>query len=904
MTSTPATASEQSNNVDAESAMFDFSFTDFREHLASVETAADAKALLQAQQAQMDDAFRQGIDTARLVEGRSKMIDLLLQHLWRRENWDKQKLCLIAVGGYGRGELHPQSDVDLMILLEKKPSKANCDTISRLVTFLWDCGLDLGHSVRTLDECVRLAKDDITVNTNILESRSISGDVALYEQLKKMTGVDRMWNSSEFFLAKWKEQRDRHQDTSNNEYNLEPNIKTSPGGLRDIQNIIWIAKRHLGEGDIQQLEKSGFLTEIEAANFAEGMAFLWKARYALHMLARRHEDRLLFEFQVKVAELFGYHDDNANLAVEKFMHEYYRRVLLLAELNEVLIQHFDQEIVRVNEPEEVIELNERFCIRNGYIDVVDEQVFVDNLWALIEIFNLMAEHNYIRGVRASTIRLMRTYREKIDDDFRNDPKVIGLFMQLLKCNRNVPLQLKRMRRHGILSKYLPAFGEIIGKMQYDLFHIYTVDIHTLEVVQNIYRFAHEGSEQDYVLAAKIINGHLKIELLYLAALFHDIAKGRGGDHSELGAHDAREFCQRHGLNARDTNLIVWLVESHLIMSTASQKQDLSDPDVIRQFAADVGDRQRLDYLFILTVADINGTNPELWNAWRASLLRQLYAAATRALRRGLENPVDKKELIAEKQQAAIQQLEQVGIDAHSVYLQWKDRVDEYFLRESVQDLVLHAEGILAHEGSDSPLLIIKKSSDVFETAVTQITIFCKLRENRFSFITQALEQLNLSIHDARLLIAGGGNVLDTFYVLDADGEPIDHDSDRIEQIRSKLMQVLTEPNERWLSSELRTSRRLKSFNWPSQTVFSNDYSPGFSVLEVIAPDRPGLLTAIGHVFFRHTLRVHSAKISTLGERVEDVFFITDRQDRIIDDPTRIEAIQHDLKEALDELGQQ
>lgn len=883
---------------------FDFTLKEFTSRLANISSAVECKALLQQQQAKLDADFIRGVETHLLIVARSNLIDALLKHLWQQADWGKQKICLIAVGGYGRGELHPQSDVDLLLLLEQKPTKANCETISGLVTYLWDCGLDLGHSVRTLKECLAYARDDITIHTNILESRPISGETGLFDQLKILTDTQNMWDSSEFFIAKWKEQRERHRDTNNNEYNLEPNIKTSPGGLRDIQNIIWIAKRHLGEGNIQQLEKSGFLTEIEAANFAEGLQFLWKARYALHMLAKRHEDRLLFDYQVKVAEIFGFVDDNANLAVEKFMHEYYRRVLLLAELNDVLIQHFDQDIVRVNEAEELIALNERFCVRNGYIDVIDEQVFVDNLWALIEIFVLMAEHNYIRGVRASTMRLMRTHRERIDDTFRNDEKVIGLFMQLLKSNRNVPLQLKRMRRHGILSKYLPAFGEIIGKMQYDLFHIYTVDIHTLEVVQNIYRFAHEGSEHDYVLAAKVINGHIKIELLYLAALFHDIAKGRGGSHSELGGIDAREFCQRHGVNGRDTNLIVWLVENHLVMSTISQKQDLSDPDVIRQFATSVGDRSRLDYLFILTVADINGTNPELWNAWRASLLRQLYAAATRALRRGLENPVDKKELIAEKQQAALSILAQVGIDAGDVYQQWKDRVDDYFLRESIEDLVLHAEGILAHMDSDTPLVIIKKPSDLFETAVTQITIYCRLRENRFSFITLALEQLNLSIHDARLLIAGGGHVLDTFYVLDADGEAIDHDSNRIDDIRNKMLQILNEPNERWDSCERRTSRRLKSFKWPAQTVFSNDYAPGFSVLEVIAPDRPGLLTTIGQVFFQHKLRVHNAKISTLGERVEDVFFLTDREDNVIDDPVLIEEIQQDLKDQLDELGQQ
>ena len=887
-----------------EGAAFELSYNTFITQLAKTQSAIECKALLQNYQEQMDEAFRAGVDPYLLIQARSQLIDILLRYLWAQEDWGEQKIALIAVGGYGRGELHPRSDIDLLFVLDKAVSKSNGETIGRMVTYLWDCGLDLGHSVRTLDECLDYAKEDITVMTNMLESRPVAGEESLFTRLKLLTDTEHMWGSSEFFVGKWKEQRDRHRDTNSNDYNLEPNIKTSPGGLRDIQNIIWIAQRHLGEGNISRLEKSGFLTEVEAVNLVEGINFLWKVRYALHMLSQRHEDRLLFEYQIKVASLFGYADDDANLAVEKFMHEYYRRVLLLAELNDVLIQHFDQDRVLTDEKEELISLNERFCVRNGYIDVVDEQVFVDHLWALIEIFVLMAEHNYIRGVRASTMRLMRTHRERIDDEFRNDPKVIDLFMQLVKSNRNVPLQFKRMRKHGILSKYLPAFGEIIGKMQYDLFHMYTVDIHTLAVVQNVYRFAHEGSEQDYVLAAKIINGHVKIELLYLAALFHDIAKGRGGSHSELGAVDAREFCLHHGVNERDTNLVAWLVESHLVMSTISQKMDLSDPETIIEFASAVGSRARLDYLFVLTVADIQGTNPELWNAWRSSLLRQLYAAATRALRRGLENPVDKSELIAEKQQAALKVLEQSGINAADVHLQWQERVDDYFLRESVEDLVLHAEGILAHKNNDMPLVIIKKSSDVFEASVTQITIYCKLIENRFSFITLALEQLNLSIYDARLLIAGGGHVLDTFYVQDADDEDIDHDSARIDDIREKLLQVMMEPNERWLSTDRRASRRIRSFDWPCQADFSNDYAPGLSVLEVVAPDRPGLLTMIGQVFFKHELRVHNAKISTLGERVEDVFFITDRKDQMIEDPELIEAIQQDLKAELDEHRQQ
>lgn len=886
--------------------IFEFSLTPFveafAEHMGSI---SECKRLLKSHQTLLDDAFRDGVDTQSLIEARALFMDTFIQLLWNSLGWNEQQsFCVIAVGGYGRGELHPHSDIDLLLLLDKEPSAENKEIIERFVTFLWDCGLDLGHSVRTLKDCVKYAKEDITILTNLLESRYLLGEQSLHEKILKLTNSKSMWPSDQFFLAKWEEQRERHRRIDNSEYNLEPNLKMSPGGLRDIQTIIWIAKRHLGEGDISQLVHQNFLTPAEAKGFAEGMQFLWKARYALHMVSGRHEDRLLFEYQVKIAALFGYADDDANLAVEKFMHEYYRRVLLLAELNDVLVQHFDQSIVHRNDKVEQVELNERFCIRDGYIDVVDEQVFSNDLSALFEIFLLMAEHTDIRGVRASTIRLMRSYRTKIDDNFRNDPKVINLFMTLLGSGRNVPLQLKRMQQYGILGQYLPAFGEITGKMQYDLLHIYTVDIHTLEVVKNIYTFAYQSAKHDYVLASKMVNGQIKIETLYLAALFHDIAKGRGGNHSELGGQDAIDFCQRHNVNLLETNLIVWLIENHLRMSSASQKQDINDPDVIRQFALMVGDRQRLDYLYILTVADINGTNPELWSSWRASLLRQLYAGTARALRRGLENPIDKQEMIATKQAAVIEKLRDTGLDKQALQSQWQARADEYFLRESVDDLALLTQRIIEHGDNETPLIIIKPSKEFGDEPITQITIYCKLRENRFSFITLALEQLNLSIHDANLLIAGGGYVLDTFYVFDTDNVPIDYESDRIKKISEKLIHVLESPDDRWPENARISSRRMRSFSWPSQTIFSNDYAQGFSVLEVVAPDRPGLLTVVGQVFFDHQLRLHSAKIATMGERIEDVFFLTDRQDKVIDDAELIESIQKDLRSALDENANQ
>ncbi len=875
----------------------------FTEELTLYNSGIEVKTLIQKYQKKMDQLFREGIDVNQLISGRSDMIDSLLSYIWNREGWEQTNACLVAVGGYGRRELHPQSDIDLLIILSEKPNKDIERKISSLVTFLWDSGLDIGHSIRTLDDCDSYASKDLTVFTNMMESRSIVGDESLFLSMKKIIDVSRMWSSRDFFLAKCEEQNNRHRETESSTYNLEPNIKTSPGGLRDFQNIIWIYKRYLGHGDINKLVETGFLTKDEKKTFLEGINFLWKVRYALHVLAERYEDRLLFDYQIKVASFFGFSDDDSNLAVEKFMHEYYRIGMSLFELNDVLIKHLDQVWMQENKKEDFISINERFCIRNKYIEVVNDRVFEETPHSLIEIFFLMAENSYILGVSASTIRLMRLYRDKIDDDFRINSVVNNLFLRILRSKGNVPLQLKRMSRHGILGAYIPAFGEIIGKMQYDLFHMYTVDVHTLEVIQNIYRFTNKSSDFDHLLTEKIISGGIRIEILYLAALFHDIAKGRGGSHSELGAADAKIFCKSLGLSDQNIKLVSWLVESHLLMSTVSQKQDLSDPNVIREFSIETGGRSNLDYLYVLTVADINGTNPELWNAWRSSLLRQLYTESTRALRRGLENTLDKEEIISEKKYQALEILTDHNIDINEVKNQWKNRVDEYFIRESVDDLVMHSENIISHTNTDDPLILIKKSSLFTENSFTQITVYSKSIENRFSFMTLALEELNLSIYDARLLIAGGGFILDTFYVMDIDNNIIDDDSKRMDIITKKIHQVMTKPNERWLSSDRRTSRRMKNFDWPSQTNFSNDYTSGLSVLEVIAPDRPGLLSIIGKIFFENKIRLHNAKISTLGDRVEDVFFITDRDDKAIVDSEKINLIENQIKSKLDEHTQ-
>ncbi len=857
------------------------------------------KAALERAKQQLDDAFRTGASVRELVHQRARIIDQLLALAWRRQPWADDAISLIAVGGYGRGELLPHSDIDLLILLPDDGLDRYRDAVESFITLLWDISLNVGHSVRTIAEC-REAAADITVATNLMEARLLQGDPARFQALMAETGPDRIWSSRDFFRAKWDEQIERHRKYSNTEYNLEPNVKTSPGGLRDIQTIDWVAKRHFGTRNLDQLLDRGFLSFEEATTLRQGLEFLWKVRYGLHMIAGREEDRLLFDHQRTLSRMFGFDDDSKRLAVERFMQVYYRWVLVLGELNEVLMQHFEEEILRACEPEKVTVINPRFRVRNGYIEACNDKVFERTPSALLEVFVLMAQHDFIDGIRATTIRQIRNSVHLIDDAYRNDPRNTRLFMELLRSPGNITPQLRRMRRYGVLGVYLPEFGNIVGRMQHDLFHIYTVDAHTIEVIKNMRRFLYPEAMQKFPVVARVVKRLPKIELLYIAGLYHDIAKGRGGDHSTLGAHDAIAFCERHGLNKRDSNLVAWLVENHLLMSSVAQRQDISDPDVIRNFALTMGDQLHLDYLFTLTVADINATNPTLWNAWRASLLRQLFTETKRALRRGLENPVDKQEWIEEAQQTAIRQLESIGFDEDEVREMWANTGEDYFLRERPEDVIWHTQAIAAHGDSEQPLVLVRDRGEILVDAATQIFVRARYNSQLFAILASAMEQLDLSIQDARLYQSGTGFALYTFFVLDASGQPINDDAQRLDHIRQALNRQLREGEGLPEIMRKRTPRQMRLFSTPTATSLFTDTSKNQTVLEVITPDRPGLLARLGMIFYQFGIQLQNAKITTLGERVEDVFFITDTQQRPIDDPQLCEAIQKAIKKELDE----
>lgn len=879
--------------------LFFFDQSRFRRDLLEKKHIPTFKNALSAGNTQFDLRFREGEDIRNLIYERALFIDCLLHYAWHQFEWTRG-ISLLAVGGYGRGELHPKSDIDLLILLEQDSDASNnANAIEPFLTLLWDIGLEIGHSVRTVDQCVEVARDDISVATNLMECRTLLGDDSQRLALMRATSSDNLWPAEEFFRAKLDEQINRHNQHNNTEYNLEPNIKNAPGGLRDIQMISWAAKRFFGVRTLKQLEGQGFFTEDEFAILMNGEECLWKVRYGLHMVAKRAEERLLFHHQRELAEILGYQDNEESLAVEQFMHWYYRIVLALRELNDVLLQFLSEAVLRQGLTKHATPINERFQLRGDFIEVAQIKVFEETPSALLEIFTLMGKNPAIKGVRASTIRLIREHRHLIDESFRADEYNCNLFMELFQHPQTLGTQLKRMRRYGVLGRYLPEFGQITGQMQHDLFHIYTVDAHTLRVVQNMCDFNLPESEETVPIAAHVIKRLSKPELLYIAGLYHDIAKGRGGDHSTLGAIDAEQFCLRHNLSPRATRLVCWLVEKHLLMSQVSQKQDLSDPDVIHDFALQMGDRLHLNYLYAMTVADICATNPDLWSTWRASLMRQLYLETKRALRRGLENPIDKSELIEETQEAAIAKLNHKGFETPQVLSVWGDMGDDYFLRESHNDIVWHTEAIAAHN-CDKPLVLIRETSDHEFEGATQIFIRTKEQSNVFAAAATALDSLNLNIQDARIYNSHDGYAIDTFFVLDQDGQPIGYDPVYIAKMQRALMDELSLVDEYSSQINRRTPRQLKHFSMPTQASLSHDELNGYSVLEVITPDRPGLLARIGRIFLEFNVRLQNARISTLGERVEDMFFITDNDGNPLYDEQLGRALQAEICRQLDQ----
>jgi len=829
-----------------------------------------------------------------LVHARAELIDAVLREAWRRFCGGFGDWALVAVGGYGRGELHPASDIDILLLVPRAPDMAGSAAVERLVTFLWDIGLEVGHSVRTVAECAEESVGNVSVMTTLLESRLLAGSAELLAGMREALSPERIWPVSRFFEAKVHEQTERHLKANDTAYNLEPNVKTGPGGLRDIQTIAWVAKRHFGAATLDALVTHGFLTEAELRRLKQAQAFLWKVRFGLHTLNGRREDRLLFDHQLRLAKSFGYEDASYTLAVEQFMQRYYRTVMDVSLLNELLLELFREAILTESEPPRP--LNARFQVRNGSLEAVSEEVFARSPSALLEMFVILQQNPDIHGVRASTMRAVAKNLWLIDEEFRQNPRHHRLFLEILRAPVGVTHELRRMNTYGVLGRYIPAFGRVVGRMQYDLFHAYTVDAHTLFVVSNLRRFMIPRYDQELPDASRVMQQLPKSEVAYLAALFHDIAKGRGGDHSTLGAVDAEAFCLEQGLTPYDARLVAWLVRNHLELSITSQKQDIGDPQVINAFARKVGDELRLDYLYVLTCADVRATNPKLWNSWKASLFRDFYQRVKRALRRGLESPIDAEHLVRENQDVARNLLLGHGIQEEAILRSWTRFTQGYFLQHSPEEIAWHTRLLAERDArSDEPLVALEPKS---VRGTTAALIFAPMRRYGFARTTAALDQLGLNIVDARITPTGDGFSLDLYHLLEEDGAPIT-DPDRQEEIERALWRSLQGPADTPFAVSRRAPRQARMFNTPTQLSLAVDERNRRSVLELTAADRPGLLCEVGKVLMSESVELHAAKIMTVGERAEDVFYLTDFDNQPLN-AAAAERLKERLVQALDE----
>ena len=850
--------------------------------------------------------FRETLDATTLVAHRCNLIDQILFCLWQNSGFNDSNdghdtISLLAVGGYGRGELQPHSDIDLLIVLENEAAfDKHKEALQSFITLLWDLKLDIGHSVRTLDECVSEAKKDLTIITNMMEVRTIAGDENLLVQLKDKTGPRTIWSGQEFFEAKWQELKDRHAKHADTEYNLEPNVKNSPGTLRDIQTINWMAMRHFGHDELEELKQYKFLTSYELHLYQTSTEFLWQLRYALHMVSDREEDRLLFDLQKDIAEILGFSDDEEMLGVERMMLQFYRHQLALNELTDILLFHIKDDIFGDCHEDIIEKIDDDIFICNGYLRYSSPDRLPEKPELLLRIFVEFAKREYIQGMHSSTIRALHDHRDLITQEFRENPVHNNLFMELLRNNLQVSSTLKRMMHYGILGRYIPDFGSIIGHMQYDLFHIYTVDEHSLRMVQMLRRYRYADEREHFPVASKLIHKIKRKEVLYITAILHDAGKMHRGEHEIAGAEIARVFCKQHNLSQYDAEMVEWLVRNHLLMSQASQRIDINNPEDIHQFALEVGDMDHLQHLFLISVSDIVSTNPKLWTGWRAEQMRTLYYNTKQAFRRGLNNSMGKEQLVSAIQCEAIYELEKLGIDEAHARTIWDEPGDDYFLREGADNIAWHVQIITEHGASESPLVAIQETSDTDFDGATQIFIFMKDEPNLFAVTTATLDQLNLNIQDARIMTTNNRNAVDTYIVLDENGDSIGDDPVRIAQIKETLTQALSTPEEYSSVIQRRTPRLLKHFQVPTQVTLSNDPVMMRTVLEVIAADRPGLLARMGEFFMTNNLLMHGAKIMTEGERISDIFFISDMNDDPISDPKLCLYLQEEICRILDQ----
>ena len=810
--------------------------------------------------------LREGYEAApsgsKLLRGRARLVDQTILGLCSLCDIPNH-VAIVAVGGYGRGELFPHSDVDLMVLLAERPDAALEAQLSALVGALWDVGLEIGMSVRTVDDCLATSRDDVTVQTNLLEARLLGGDAKLFADFQSRYRAE--LDPRAFFRAKSVEQQQRHGRYNDTPYSLEPNCKESPGGLRDLQMLGWIARAAGFARNWRDLAHKRLITGAEAGELRNIERFLQHVRIRLHYIAGRSEDRLLFDHQENLAKALGYSATTAKRASEVMMQRYYVTAKKVTQINTILLQNFANELLQEQPaPEEIVD--DSFQIVRDLLDIRHENVFEERPTALLECFLILQQRPELKGMTARTLRLLWTSRRLINAKFRADPANRALFMQILQQKRGIVHELRRMNQYGILGRYLPAWHKIVGQMQHDLFHVYTVDQHILMVVRNVRQFTMGKHAHEYPLMTRLMLGLERHWLLYVAALFHDIAKGRGGDHSKLGMDDARAFCEAHGLAEEDTDLVVWLVEHHLTMSQVAQKQDTADPEVVRRFADIVGTERRLTALYLLTHADIRGTSPKVWNGWRGKLLEDLFFATQRLLR----GATPQQALgLDQRQENARDLLRYHGLRPGVEEPLWAHLDAVYFMRNSAEDIAWHTRQLYYRPGEVEPVV---KARITPEYEGVQVLVYTPDRKDLFVRLTGFFGKLGFSILEAKVHTTRHGYALDSFVLQDPGSES--RYRDVITLIEHDLAERLKYEDDPDRPGNGRLSRQVRYFPISPGVLIRPDDAGRHFILSISAADRPGVLFGIAEVLAQNGITVHTAKISTLGERIEDTFLLS------------------------------
>ena len=833
-----------------------------------------------------------GDNINKILNVRTKINDIAVTKIAEKFFTDQKKyISVIAIGGYGRKELYPKSDTDLLILIKGRKKKLLQKHIREFLTFLWDVGIEVSHSTRSLNECIKEGKKDVSVATSLIESRYLYGSEDLFKRfLEKINKNEAFWKNKEFLKEKTLEQNNRHLQFNNTAYNLEPNIKNGPGGLRDLHNIFWIAKKTFSIKSIEELENLKILTKEQVIDCKSSWALLSRIRYSLHKITNRSENRLLFDYQRTLASKFGYKDQEHLLAVEVFMQDYYKAAKSISRLNEISLQILEQKILnKTARKSEQSSLS--FEVINNLIGLKKDISFTDNPSLLLEIFLQFQKNKNIKGIQSETINQIIGNLDLINKSFRNNTENKKLFLEILKAPEGVTHELKRMNLYGVLGLYIPSFGKIEGRMQYDLFHAFTVDEHTLNVVSNLRRLALTRFDHEYPNDSVKMQSIENQKILYIAGLYHDIAKGRGGNHSTIGAEEAENFCLDHGLTNYDSKLVSWLVENHLIFSLTAQKKDIYDPNVIEELAKIIGDESRLDYLYLLTVSDVRATNPSLWNSWKERLFNDLYRLTKNSLRAGLENPIGKESIVKEKRELAQEHLLNLSKDKRAINFLLEKFKENYFLKFN-QDEINNQMGFLLNEEEFGNNLDLINLRQLEKEGLISIFILTDISSENFFLITSILEEKNFSIQDAKVVQLDSEQCIFNFYI-----DRPNLSFNEIEERNSKVKNILIERlDTKELITKKKTKplpRKLRSFDTEVQINFLTDSINKRTVMELICLDRPGLLLDISKVFKNENIWIESAKIATIGERAEDVFYLRDSNQEVIS-----EQMYPNLEESL------